>query len=323
MSNKIQIKVSDLDPNLSRLDIYLARKLNSLSRTRVKNLINDGNVLVNSMTAEPDRKLKEGDLIELFIPAPEPSKPVAEPIPLKIFYEDRDLIVFDKPAGIMTHPVAGKMSGTLVNALIYHCKDLSGIGGELKPGIVHRLDKLTSGVMVAAKSDRAHLSLAEQFKRHSIKRSYLALVFGNPAQNSGRIESRISRNPAHRLKMTGKRAEGRIAITEWKVKKRFKHFSLLECRLFTGRTHQIRVHLTEMGFPLVGDELYARGRNVSEKIAPEIRVAIKSLKRQALHAFQLGFEHPVSGKWLEFESDLPEEIDSLVKLLEKFDRCSD
>ncbi|MEM4239191.1 MAG: RluA family pseudouridine synthase [Nitrososphaerota archaeon] len=239
---------------------------------------------------------------------------------LRLLDEDEDLIVLDKPAGMMTHTVAEKISGTLVNALLYHCRDLSGIGGELKPGVVHRLDKLTSGVMVAAKSERAHLKLAEQFKRHSIERAYLALVWGNPKGDSGRIESRIARNPRQRLKMTGRRGMGKIAITEWRVKRRFKHFSLIECRLFTGRTHQIRVHLSEMGFPLVGDALYGKGRQASEKIAPEIRDALKDLNRQALHAYKLGFEHPVSGKWLSFNSPLPSELNMLIQLLEQFDQ---
>lgn len=320
MSNKIQIEVSHEEKSPIRLDSWLAQKLEFPSRTRIKNLIEQGRVLLNGKPAKPSAQVKPGDKIEVTIPPAVPARPAPEAIPLKILYEDQDLIVIDKPAGLLTHPVPGKTTGTLVNALLHHCRDLSGIGGELKPGIVHRLDKLTSGVMVSAKTELAHLNLAEQFSRHSIERAYLALVWGKPDQNSGRIESRISRNPGHRLKMTGRRGQGRIAVTEWKVVKRFRHFSLMECRLHTGRTHQIRVHLTEMGFPLVGDALYGKGRNLSEKIAPEIRAAIKDLNRQALHAFRLGFIHPATGKWLRFNSPLPEEISSLLKLLEKSDQ---
>ncbi len=318
MINSIRVVVSAQDQP-GRLDYFLAQKLSVPSRSRIKTLIEQGQVLLNSKPAKPSSKVKSGDKIEMTIPKPLPAKPLAEAIPLQIFYQDRDLIVIDKPAGMMTHPVAGKMSGTLVNALLNHCKDLSGIGGELKPGIVHRLDKLTSGVMVSAKTELAHLKLAEQFKQHSIERAYWALARGNPEKNSGRIESKISRNPRHRLKMTGRGKQGRVAITEWKVIRRFKHFSVIECRLHTGRTHQIRVHLTEMGFPLVGDALYGGGHNPSEKIAPEIREAIKNLNRQALHAFKLGFAHPRTGQGMSFCSPLPEELDSLLRLLEKFD----
>ena len=318
VNDKIQIVVSEEDKP-ERLDIFLARKLNFISRTRVKSIIEAGGVLLNKNRIKPSTRVKRGDLIEIIIPSPEPAKPGPEPIPLKILYEDKDIIVFEKPAGLLVHPVPGKMRGTLVNALLYHCKDLSGIGGEIKPGIVHRLDKLTSGVMVAAKSEKAHLNLAEQFKRHSIERVYLALVFGNPPQNSGRIETKIERNPKHRLKMTARTGRGRIAVTEWRVRKRFSHFSLIECRLHTGRTHQIRVHLSELGYPLVGDELYGKGRSLPAKISVEIKDAMKNLKRQALHAYKLGFEHPISRKWMVFNSPLPEELDYLVKLLERYD----
>ena len=245
---------------------------------------------------------------------------MAEEIPLNVLCEDADLIVIDKPAGLTVHPTPGKMTDTLVNALLYHCKDLSGIGGVIKPGIVHRLDKLTSGVMVAAKTDRAHINLSAQFKVHSIERAYLALVWGIMARESGRIESLIGRHPTHRLKMTGKVSRGRIAITEWHVRKRFKHFTLVEARLFTGRTHQIRVHLTEAGHPLVGDQLYGRGRSISQKLAPEVRAALEGFQRQALHAYKLGFVHPVSQEKMLFTSPLPEDMRSIIEILEKFNR---
>ncbi len=319
MSNNIQI-LAGAEEGSARLDSFLAKKLASQSRTRIKTLIEQGMVLVNGKPAKPSAQIKPGDRIEIVIPAPAPARPVAEAIPLQVLYEDKDVIVIDKPAGLMTHPAPGRFSGTLVNALLYHCRDLSGIGGELKPGIVHRLDKLTSGVMVAAKNDLAHRNLSEQFKEHSIERAYWALVWGNPPGDSGRIETMIGRNPHHRLKMTAAMGKGRLAITEWKVVKRFKHFSLIECRLHTGRTHQIRVHLTEMGYPLVGDALYGRGRGVSEKFNPQVKAAVKNLNRQALHAFKLGFDHPAGGKRMTFNSPLPDEIGVLIKLLEKFDR---
>jgi 23S rRNA pseudouridine1911/1915/1917 synthase len=212
------------------------------------------------------------------------------------------------------------MTNTLVNALLHHCKDLSGIGGEIKPGIVHRLDKHTSGVMVAAKNDKAHLGLAAQFKVHSIERAYLALVWGKMERTSGRFETKIGRNPQHRLKMTARVKEGRTAITEWSVKKYFGHCSLVECRLYTGRTHQIRVHLSESGHPLVGDELYGRGRTLPQKLAPELVTALDGFRRQALHAFRLGFDHPVSGERMTFSSEPPEDMKNLILLMEKFDK---
>lgn len=318
MNHKIEIVVAG-DENSGRLDSFLAAQLEHESRTRLKALIEQGLVMVNGKAAKPSHQIKPGDRIEVAMPEPKPARPLPEDIPLEVLYEDRDLIVINKPAGLMTHPATNRFSGTLVNALLYHCKDLSGIGGELKPGIVHRLDKLTSGVMVAAKNDQAHRQLSEQFKKHSIDRQYLALVWGNPEGDSGRIESKISRNPRHRLKMTSRTGQGRTAITEWKVVKRFKHFSLIQCRLLTGRTHQIRVHLTEMGFPLVGDALYGRGRGKPQKINMQVWAAVKRLDRQALHAFQLGFIHPATGKSLEFNSPLPHDLASLLKLLEKYD----
>jgi len=304
----------------SRLDRFLASRPEFVSRSQLKRLIEEGRVLLNSRPAKPAAKVKAGDVIDVFIPPPRPARPLPENIPLKILFEDKHLLVIDKPAGMTTHPAAGNLSGTLVNALLYHCQDLSGIGGELKPGIVHRLDKLTSGVMVAAKSDRAHIGLAGQFKEHSIERAYLALVWGQMPSESGRIESLIGRNPSHRLKMTGRTKKGRLAITEWLVKERFRHFTLLEARLFTGRTHQIRVHLTEAGHSLVGDPLYGRGRVLPPKLAPELKAALADWHRQALHAYKLGFVHPLTGEKLLFSSPLPADMQALVKIMEEHDR---
>jgi len=317
---KIKIKVGTEKSEPARLDSFLAQRPEFASRSQIKRLIEEGNVLLKGKPAKPSAKVKSGDEIEISLPPARPCAPQAEAIPLKILYEDEHLVVVDKPAGLTTHPTPGKMTDTLVNALLYHCKDLSGIGGVVKPGIVHRLDKLTSGVMVAAKTDRAHIGLSSQFKVHSIERAYYALVWGVMEKESGRIESLIGRNPRHRLKMTGRTEKGRLAITEWKVKKRFKHFTLVEARLFTGRTHQIRVHLTESGHPLVGDPLYGKGRNFSTRLAPEIQSALESIKRQALHAYKLGFIHPVTGEKLSFSSRVPDDIQAVIKTLEQFDQ---
>jgi len=304
----------------SRLDRFLATRPEFASRSQLKRLIEEGRVLLNSRLAKPATKVKAGDVIDVFIPAPRPAWPLAEEIPLKVLFEDAHLLVIDKPSGMTTHPSAGNLTGTLVNALLHHCRDLSGVGGELKPGIVHRLDKLTSGVMVVAKSDRAHIGLAGQFKAHSIERAYLALVWGVMPGESGRIESLIGRNPRHRLKMTGRTNKGRLAITEWFVKERFRHFTLVEARLFTGRTHQIRVHLTEAGHSLVGDPLYGQGRSLPRELALEVKAMLASWERQALHAYQLGFLHPMTGEKLLFSSPLPRDMQALVKIMEAHDR---
>jgi len=317
---EIEIIVPSEQKEPERIDSFLSRYLEFASRTQLKRLMEQGRVLVEGKAVKPSKKVRAGEKIKIIIPPPKPALPEPEPIPLKILYEDEHIIVVDKPAGLITHPLPSKLSGTLVNALLWHCSDLSGVGGVLKPGIVHRLDKLTSGVMVCAKNDRAHIGLAQQFKEHSISRAYQALVWGRIDKEQGKIESLIARNPRHRLKMTTKAEKGKLAITEWKVLERFKHFTLVECRLFTGRTHQIRVHFTEMGHPLVGDPLYGRGRALSEKLAPELRSRLRAMKRQTLHAYKLGFKHPISGKWLEFTSPLPEDFSSLLAVVRKYDQ---
>lgn len=300
-----------------RLDAYLAQQPGLPSRSHLKRLIEDGLALVNGNRVKPSAKLRPGDKIEVMVPDPEPDWPEPESMPLTVLYEDRHLIVIDKPAGLTVHPAGGKTSGTLVNALLHHCKDLSGIGGRLKPGIVHRLDKLTSGVMVAAKTDLAHKGLAQQFKEHSIKRRYIALVHGATEKNSGTITSMISRGRRHRLKMTGMAGRGKSSVTHWSVRMRYPGFTLLECRLETGRTHQIRVHLSESGHPLVGDPLYGKGREPSARLSQEVRSAVRSLKRQALHANVLGFQHPASGEYIEFVSDPPADFLAVLSALDR------
>jgi len=301
----------------TRLDVFLSQEMGGESRVAVQRLIETGNVLVDGKTVRPSLKLKGGEQINVEIPPPLPAEPMAEAIPLDVLYEDSDLIVINKPAGMVVHPGAGNTSGTLVNALLAHCQDLAGIGGELRPGIVHRLDKGTSGVLVAAKHDRAHQALSEQFSVHSVKRIYQALVFGSPQEETGKIEGIIGRHPTERLRLSGKAKNGKHAVTRWKVKERYGRVSLVELRLETGRTHQIRVHLTEAGFPLLGDPLYPDGGRCNNIPDTQLRGMINHLRRQALHARCLGFIHPTSGQYMEFTVEPPEDMQELLRYLRK------
>jgi len=286
-----------------------------MSRAALQRLIDEGNLLLDNNRAKPSHKLRGSEEIRLTIPPPVSAVPVAEQIPLAVLYEDHDLIVVDKPSGMTVHPGAGTDSGTLVNALLGHCKDLSGIGGELRPGIVHRLDKDTSGVLVAAKNDIAHRGLAEQFAVHSTKRLYWALIYGSPKDDNGKIRSIIGRHPADRLKMSGNARHGKDALTNWRVLERFVSVSLLQLRLETGRTHQIRVHLTEAGMPLLGDRLYSDGGRLNNLKDSRLKGYITRMNRQALHAMTLGFLHPVTGKYLEFSTDPPEDFSLILDYL--------
>lgn len=304
------------DAESIRLDHFLCRQLVTETRSTVQRLIESGNILVNGNQVRSSLKLKGGDRITVTIPEPVAAVPLAESIPLEVLYEDSDLIVVNKPAGMVVHPGAGNCSGTLVNALLAHCDDLSGIGGELRPGIVHRLDKGTSGVMVVAKNDRTHQGLSAQFSAHTIKRVYQALVYGNPPADSGRVEGIIGRHPTERVRLSGRARHGKHAVTRWRVQRRYARISLLELRLETGRTHQIRVHMTEAGFPLVGDPLYAHGGRLNNIPDAKLRKLIGSLGRQALHARILGFIHPVTEEYLEFSSELPADMTNLVAYLE-------
>lgn len=298
-----------------RLDLFICRELPGETRATVQRLIEAGNVLVNRTSAKASLKLKGGEAIEVTIPPPRAAVPLPEAIPLTVLYEDSDLIVIDKAAGMAVHPGAGIESGTLVNALLAHCDDLSGIGGEVRPGIVHRLDKGTSGVLVAAKNDRAHQGLAAQFEKHAVKRIYQALVYGNPQDDGGKIEGIIGRHPVDRLRLSGKASSGKHAVTRWRVKERYGRIALVELRLETGRTHQIRVHMTEAGFPLLGDPLYPDGGRQNTLPDSRLRAMIGRLGRQALHAATLGFIHPVSGEYLEFTSALPGDMAGLLAYL--------
>lgn len=301
-----------------RLDLFLSRELVNETRSTVQRLIEGGNVLVDGREPRPSLKLRGGETITVVIPPVVAAETVAEDIPLEVLYEDRDLIVINKPAGLVVHPAAGNSSGTLVNALLAHCTDLSGIGGELRPGIVHRLDKGTSGVMVAAKNDLAHQALSSQFAAHSIKRIYQALIFGSPSEETGKIEGIIGRHPTDRLRRSGMARHGKHAVTRWRVKERYDNrISLVEVRLETGRTHQIRAHLTEAGFPLLGDPLYPDGGRINNIKDPVLRKLINNLGRQALHAGILGFIHPTTRIYMEFTAELPEDMQKFLEYLRK------
>jgi 23S rRNA pseudouridine1911/1915/1917 synthase len=312
-----------------RLDRALAAALPDLSRTRIQALVRAGKVTVEGRLADdPGKKIAGGEAVQIEVPPPEPAIPEPENIPLDVVYEDAELIVIDKPAGLVVHPGAGNWSGTLVNALLHHCRgSLSGIGGVERPGIVHRLDKDTSGLLVAAKTDRAHRHLAEQFADHGrtgdLERAYLALVWGVPMRPRGMVDAPIDRDPRNREKMhVCKPGKGREAVTHWELLETFGPpkapiVSLIRCTLETGRTHQIRVHMAHIGHPVLGDPLYGTGYKTKSKHLPELaRDRLQALDRQALHAAHLAFEHPVSGEILSFDSDLPDDLRQLVESLQ-------
>ncbi len=303
------------DDKPARLDLVVGA-MEGLTRSIARRLIESGLVTVDGAPQKPSLKLRGGETIRVTIPPPVPAAPAAEAIPLEVLYEDGDLVVVNKPAGMVVHPGAGNPGGTLVNALLGHCRDLSGIGGELRPGIVHRIDKDTSGVLVVAKNDHAHHALSNQFKAHSIKRVYLALVYGSPGSDKGRIDAAIGRHPVDRKRMSGAARRGKEAITHWRVVGRFPGLTLLRLRLETGRTHQIRVHLSEAGHPLVGDATYGGSGRLTAIHDQKLRSLIKKLGRQALHAKTLGFIHPVSGEYLEFDTDLPPDMARIIEYLE-------
>ncbi|MDO8605183.1 MAG: RluA family pseudouridine synthase [Phaeospirillum sp.] len=305
----------------ARLDKWLAIQLPELSRTRIKALIEGGMVSSGSLTiADPSHRVKSGQSFTVGVPPDAPAEPQPQAIALTVVYEDDDLIVIDKPAGMVVHPAPGNPDATLVNALLAHCgESLAGIGGVKRPGIVHRLDKDTSGLMVAAKTDIAHRSLSAQFAAHTLERAYRAVVWGMPNPRKGEIEGNIGRNPRDRKKMAVVTGGGKSALTRYEVLQSFVGgaVSLVECRLATGRTHQIRVHMTSLGHPLVGDPSYGRGRaNRMGGLSAESRLALVAFPRQALHAYLLGFLHPTKGCQLRFESSTPSDINALLKILE-------
>jgi 23S rRNA pseudouridine1911/1915/1917 synthase len=314
----ISFRVSSTDAG-KRLDVFLSEKNPSLSRSHIKRLVENGKVQVRERRAKAGLRLKDNDLVTLAPVEPEKLKLEAEPIPLAVLYEDSHLIVVDKPAGMVVHPGAGNYSGTLVHALLHRCPDLAGIGGVLRPGIVHRLDKDTSGVLVVAKDDLAHRSLSEQFKQHTASRRYLGVVFGKLPE-TGQVEAAVGRHRGDRKKMSTRPKRGREARTHWRVLERFRHFDLAEFRLETGRTHQIRVHLSSLGHPLLGDPLYGGRRRLSSLEPPPLRQGLQRLRRQALHAALLGFVHPLTGEPLEFSSPIPQDLEEAIALLRGMDK---
>lgn len=299
-----------------RLDAFLAATQAELTRSAVQRLIEQGMVRVDGKEVKSSHKLSSGETVTLAIPPPEPSAAAPEDMNLDIVFEDADVIVINKPAGLTVHPGAGISSGTLVNGLLGHCSDLSGIGGEIRPGIVHRIDKDTTGILVVAKNDAAHQGLSAQFSQHTVKRVYYALVFGSPKTDKGRIEGEIGRHPVDRKKMSGSARHGRHAVTHWKVLARYSGVTLLKLRLETGRTHQIRVHLSEAKHPLLGDSVYGGDARLGNIKDVKLRSLIKELGRQALHAKTLGFIHPSSGEYVEFDSDLPEDMQRIIDYLD-------
>lgn len=304
----------------ARLDKWLAENVGDMSRTRVQALIEAGQVSGPDGIADSiSRKVRAGEAYVLTVPPPTPARPEPEDIPLEILYEDGDLIVINKPAGLVVHPAPGHASGTLVNALLHHCRrSLSGIGGVTRPGIVHRLDKDTSGVMVCAKSDVAHRGLVEQFQVHSIDRAYKAVVWGMPNPRKGRLENNIGRDPRNRKRMATLTSGGKHAVTDYRVIRPIGAIaSLMDCHLFTGRTHQIRVQMLGIGHPLVGDPLYHTRGSLRKDREIVIRGETGAYKHQALHAYKLGFEHPASHEKLTFEIELSSKIKELIDSLEK------
>jgi len=308
-----------------RLDRFLAAALGDISRSRLQQLLQSGAVTHTRKTIRDGNfRVKSGEAYTVHVPPPAPAVPQGQNIPLQVVYEDKDLIVIEKPAGLVVHPAAGNPDGTLVNALIAHCgTSLSGVGGVARPGIVHRLDKDTSGLLVAAKNERAMGSLAKQFANHTIERAYHAVVWGAPRAGDGIVEGQIGRNPFDRKRMAVLRGGGKQARTRYRLVEKFgdpeKPFaSLIECRLETGRTHQIRVHLTHIGHPLIGDPAYGKSRQAPrpKTTAQEVAFAAASnFSRQALHAYILGFQHPTLHKAMRFESRWPADLAELISAL--------
>ena len=310
-----------VEPNQQgqRLDRFLSECFKQLSRSQIQRLIAAGNLSCDdSLIVDNAFKVRSGDIYQLEIPAPEEANPVPEDIELDIVYEDKDLIVVNKPAGMTVHPAPGAYSGTLVNALLFHCRDnLSGIGGVKRPGIVHRIDKDTSGLIVAAKNDITHRGLCDQFFVHSIERTYQAIVYGTPNPLQGKIETNIGRSPYDRKKMAVLQSGGKVAITNYKTLEIFgRAASLVECKLETGRTHQIRVHMSSLGCNLIGDKVYEKAKKTSIVFgSDELKKEVLTFPRQALHAKTLGFVHPVLGSYMQFSSELPDDMSMLLNRL--------
>lgn len=302
----LSMTVENQENNL-RIDKLLSDRIPEQSRSYLQKLIKDGNITVNGNIVKPNYKVQANDLINLSLPEPEEPDILPENIPLDILYEDDDILVINKPKGMVVHPSAGHYTGTVVNAVMYHCNgNLSGINGVMRPGIVHRIDMDTTGAIVICKSDQAHQNLAEQLKVHSITRKYRAIVYGNFKDDNGTITGDIGRHPIERKKMAIVQRNGKPAITHYHVLERFGSYTYIECQLETGRTHQIRVHMASNGHPLLGDELYGPSKCPFH------------LQGQCLHAMTLGFKHPISGQYVQFEAPLPDYFTHLLQNLRKY-----
>lgn len=305
-----------------RLDAFLAARNPEISRSGFQRLIEDGCVTVDGATARPSRKLKSGEVIRYSIPPAKPTDILAEELPVDVIYEDQDIIVINKPKGMVVHPAPGSPAGTLVNALLAHCKGLSAVGGVERPGIVHRLDKDTSGLLVVAKNDVAHRALQKQIQSRTAVRKYLALVWGNPRFEEAVVDAPIGRHPSDRKKMAVIEAHqekrSREAQTDLRVKERFGPVTLIEAKLHTGRTHQVRVHAAYAGHPVVGDQMYSGQKHIKagrREFEDEVNRLIDQLHGQALHAYSLSFNHPRTGEWMEFSAPMPKEMEALVDYL--------
>ena len=299
--NNMEPVVFTAEEKGQRLDVFVVERFPELSRSHVQKLIEQGNVLVDGTVRKANYKLRGGEAVQVTVPQAEPISVEPEDIPLDILYEDKDIIVVNKARGMVVHPASGVYTGTLVNALLFHCQDLSGINGEIRPGIVHRLDKDTSGVMVCAKNDTAHLDLAEQIRTKTAHRTYWAIVHGNIKEEAGIIKGDIGRHPTDRKKMAIVRENGKPAVTHFKVLERFGDYTLVECQLETGRTHQIRVHMTSIGHPLINDPKY--GPKKSSPFA---------INGQALHSLQLTLTHPVTKEEMTFTAPLPTDMEKIL-----------
>lgn len=302
--DNFEIIAEESDIN-KRIDVFLSKNLESFSRSYIQDLIKKGKATIGGKTIKANYRLREGDIVALAIPKPEPLEILPENIPLDIVYEDNDVILVNKPKGMVVHPAAGHYSGTLVNALLYHCKDnLSGINGVLRPGIVHRIDMDTTGIIIVCKNDNAHQHIAKQLAEHSITRKYVAIVSGNIKEDEGVVDAAIARSKNDRKKMAVDK-DGKRAVTHFKVLERLNNYTYIECVLETGRTHQIRVHMSYIHHPLLGDEVYS---NKKENI---------KLKGQCLHAKVLGFIHPSTNEYMEFEAPLPEYFNEILMKFRK------
>lgn len=292
-----------MDQENTRLDKYLSMIYPDSSRASFQKLIKNGDVLVNGRVQKASYLIHAEDLVSVSIPEAASTAIVPEDIPLDILYEDEDLLIVNKPKGMVVHPSAGHYSGTLVNAVMYHCKDsLSGINGEIRPGIVHRIDKDTTGSLIVCKNDQSHVKIAEQIKEHSVNRIYVGIVCGNLKEDEGTVEGAIGRHPTQRKKMAINEKNGKPAITHFRIQERFGNFTFVRFRLETGRTHQIRVHMASIGHPLLGDELYGGARS-----------GFQQLQGQTLHAETIGFIHPSTGEYMEFSAPLPDYFEKLLK----------